>query len=139
MAALFDFLKYEVLDAKYSYDDAKKQEVSDQIGAQVTLETHQIDKEKMRLAFRVVISGNPSIELELRGYFRINDEYVEGETEQKVQMFGSHILYPYVRAAVSALSSIGGRKPLILPVINVSEMFSVTNEIKNENTVLNNK
>lgn len=62
-----------------------------------------------------------NIKLEMRGFFEFDQELPE---EQKAVFFiGSApaIMFPYLRAYISTLTSISGIEPIILPTINFSE------------------
>lgn len=65
-----------------------------------------------------------NIKVTLLGQFRINPELKD---EEKIKYYlaanGTAILYPYLRAAVSIISSLDSESAVLLPTINVNELL----------------
>lgn len=68
--------------------------------------------------------NNRKIKISLLGQFKINPEL---EDQEKIKYYlasnGTAILYPYLRATVSIISSLDSESAILLPTINVNELL----------------
>ena len=62
------------------------------------------------------------LEVTLRAYFDITEVKDQEAVERFLIKQGVHLLYPYVRATVSSLSTTAMVNPLILPILDASQM-----------------
>ncbi len=63
-----------------------------------------------------------AIEVSVVGIFSFEEECTTEEKKMLVEINAPAILFPYVRAHISALTSISGIPPIILPTINFAQM-----------------
>ncbi|NLJ01090.1 MAG: hypothetical protein GX371_08085 [Bacteroidales bacterium] len=62
-----------------------------------------------------------NIDISSEGFFEFDDELSESEKEFFFNINALAILFPYIRAYISTLTSLSGIQPLILPTINLTK------------------
>ena len=110
--------KYEIEEITYSriVDESDFQSENLQVSVKsgltedkkygkVTLEAKFFDKEK-----------NKKVSARISGYYTIN---VEKDSENYIAINGTAILYPYLRSAISMISTLDSQDAVLIPTINV--------------------
>ena len=110
--------KYEIEEITYSriVDESDFQSENLQVSVKsvltedkkygkVTLEAKFFDKEK-----------NKKVSARISGYYTIN---VEEDSENYIAINGTAILYPYLRSAISMISTLDSQDAVLIPTINV--------------------
>ena len=110
--------KYEIEEITYSriVDESDFQSENLQVSVKsgltedkkygkVTLEAKFFDKEK-----------NKKVSARISGYYTIN---VEEDSENYIAINGTAILYPYLRSAISMISTLYSQDAVLIPTINV--------------------
>ena len=124
MEPAFDFLNYQIAELSYCFDnsdrDLKKEH---SIESEIRLERGNEDPSAFRITMIIRVLGNPNIRLTIYGYFKWRGEYIEKTTELSLNIYGTSILYPYARAAISTISVLDGKPAIMLPTINAFDIF----------------
>ena len=110
--------KYEIEEITYSriVDESDFQSENLQVSVKsgltedkkygkVTLEAKFFDEEK-----------NKKVSARISGYYTIN---VEEDSENYIAINGTAILYPYLRSAISMISTLDSQDAVLIPTINV--------------------
>ena len=110
--------KYEIEEITYSriVDESDFQSENLQVSVKsgltedkkfgkVTLEAKFFDDEK-----------NKKVSARISGYYTIN---VEEDSENYIAINGTAILYPYLRSAISMISTLDSQDAVLIPTINV--------------------
>ena len=110
--------KYEIEEITYSriVDESDFQSENLQVSVKsgltedkkfgkVTLEAKFFDKEK-----------NKKVSARISGYYTIN---VEEDSEKYIAINGTAILFPYLRSAISMISTLDSQDAVLIPTINV--------------------
>lgn len=110
--------KYEIEEITYSriVDDSDFQSENLQVAVKsgltedkkygkVTLEAKFFDEEK-----------NKKVSARISGYYTIN---VEEDSEKYIAINGTAILFPYLRSAISMISTLDSQDAVLIPTINV--------------------
>lgn len=110
--------KYEIEEITYSriVDDSDFQSENLQVSVKsgltedkkygkVTLEAKFFDEEK-----------NKKVSARISGYYTIN---VEEDSEKYIAINGTAILFPYLRSAISMISTLDSQDAVLIPTINV--------------------
>jgi preprotein translocase subunit SecB len=125
MPAAFDFLSYKIEQLDYKLDNqVVRSENGQNVEFEAKLDRNNQDPAIFRLNLKIAISGNPSVQLSILGFYKWLGEYVKNETEQCLHTSGASILYPYARAAISTISVLDGSDPIILQTVNFYELFA---------------
>jgi preprotein translocase subunit SecB len=136
MPAAFEFLRYQIVKLEYNVNPDVEIHTTDQkVDTQVSLARNTENLELFRLVLNITIHGNPHVKLEMFGYFKINGDYLPDETEKAIITYGTSIIYPYARVAISSVSVFDGGQPIIIGTINFHDLVidKVENDQKLEN------
>lgn len=89
------------------------------------------DEKKEHIKLRIKITTEIRyVEIEMIGDFKFEEGITDQEKEKFLKINGASILYPYIRAYISTLTSFDKEgKALIVPTINFQNLFE---EEKNE-------
>ena len=84
-----------------------------------------VDESKKFVKLKVFLSTERDvIEVEMRGEFEFSDEIKEEEKTKFLKINGAAILYPYVRAYISNISSFDKEAlPIIIPTVNFQQIY----------------
>lgn len=84
-----------------------------------------IDESKKFVKLKVFLSTERDlIEVEIIGEFKFSDEIKEDEKTKFLKINGAAILYPYVRAYISNISSFDKEAlPIIIPTVNFQQIY----------------
>ena len=121
--ARFRFLGYKITDGHIHIEADK--EVSKQIEVSFEKTVGINDGEhKMRLQMEAKISDNNkamNIEVKAEGLFEFEKDITVDERNVFFKTSAPAILFPYIRAYITTLSSLSGMSPVILPTLNLSD------------------
>ncbi len=120
--AQFRFLNYRINKSVIQIDSDK--EISQQLDVEFT-QASWINEEQLmyKHTLEVVISNeNKSIHIEIAadGVFEFDKELSDTQKANFFNINAPSILFPYVRAYITALTSLSGIQPIILPTLNLS-------------------
>ena len=120
--AQFRFLNYRINKSVIQIDSDK--EISQQLDVEFT-QASWINEEQLmyKHTLEVVISNeNKSIHIEIAadGGFEFDKELSDTQKANFFNINAPSILFPYVRAYITALTSLSGIQPIILPTLNLS-------------------
>lgn len=121
--AKFRFSGYKIIESSINIDPEKE------VGQKMSVEFRQTDgvevgEHKMHLVLDAHVNDDANaleVHVKALGFFEFDDNLSE---EMKAIFFKTSapaILFPYVRAYISTLSSLSGIKPIILPTLNMSQ------------------
>lgn len=99
------------LDIRFKRD--VQQRVEDKADYRFILSANLVDKER----------NSVEINIGLVGDFHITSSNNEYNAERLVSENGVAILFPYLRSEITLLTSQPGFKPVVLPAVNIVEMF----------------
>lgn len=136
MSVAFDFLRYEIAEINYKLvenaaDVQNEAQKGIPVKTEISLQKNNDDPRLFRIHLNVTITEKRQISMLLFGYFKWNNEVTSEEAEQCILTNGAMMLYPYARAALSTISVLDGGKSIILPTINVFELFPTHDEVPN--------
>lgn len=140
MKAVFQFSDYNVLEIQYKLNPRfEEEEASLSPGFSFDLEF--VEGEDEALVYLGLELGDAELEgnsfylnVKIAGEFIFRSEDEELVHEQKIdycKVNGVAILYPYLRALVSDITSKGSEQPIILPTMNIVEMLKRNEMNKN--------
>lgn len=120
--AKFRFLNYQIHESSIRISDAES------VGKDLQIDIKKSNKEEEKeniynLFFEITISdklGSLNIFLNIEGKFEFNKDLTDSEKDSFFNINAPAILFPYVRAYISTLTSLSGINPIILPTINLS-------------------
>lgn len=98
-----------------------KQETEDEGKADIssTVSQNSDNKRLYRLSLLTkTTTKRKSIEVEIEGYFEIDDDVDNDVVEYFLRVTAPSILYPYSRAIISNITSFDSTEAVILPVVN---------------------
>ena len=120
--ARFRFVGYKITDSQIHFD--ADQHISERCDVSFNKTVGVNDTEhRMRLLFEAKIeSENKAMRINVKaeGYFEFENDITESEKDIFFKTNAPAILFPYVRAYISALSGLSGIAPVILPTLNLS-------------------
>ena len=97
------------------------------IGKDIEIEIKKTNAEhneenKFKLMFDVIVSDankTLNIEISAEGFFEFDKELNDTEKSSFFNINAPAILFPYIRAYITTLTSLSGITPIILPTINL--------------------
>lgn len=128
--AILDFLHYEIMKVYFERLATDTDDVTAEMKF-ITQENKE-DSSMRRVTLHFVASGAIKAEIVLAGIFKINESYPENyEGTNALEVIAGSILIPYVRSLLSFISSADGSKPIIIPAINLNNLYSVNKDDSN--------
>lgn len=121
--AKFRFKSYKIIESHIVSDPEK--EVSQNLNVEFE-QTAGVNEEgyNMRLEMSAIVNDENNaldIKVKAHGFFEFDSEISEKEKDTFFRTNAPAILFPYVRAYITALSSLSGTQPVILPTLNMSQ------------------
>ena len=137
MGASFEFINYEITEITYAtrIPQDSQDDNCGTIENEIRLDRNNEDPSLFRLQLKVNVQEGKNICLKMQGFFKWNLAYVEKETENALVSFGTTMLYPYARTAISTISVLDGGTPIIIPTINPFHMNDEQTENNNLNSI----
>lgn len=121
--AQFRFVNYRITESAIQIDPEREPNDELEVNFEQTIGVHETEN-RMRLLLNTTITDKDSvlsIAVKAEGFFEFDSELDE---EMKDDFFNTNapaILFPYIRAYISTLSTLSGLKPIILPTLNLSQ------------------
>jgi preprotein translocase subunit SecB len=118
----FRFIGYKILKTEINLprNDVNVEEVNININPSGKLHENRFD-----LILIVNISDtnkNISIEIEAIGYFEFKNKIQKDSLPAYFTVNAPALLFPYIRAYISLISSLSGTDPIILPTLNLTSL-----------------
>ena len=94
------------------------------------------DEKREHIRLRIKITTEIRyVEIEMIGYFKFEEGITDQEKEKFLKINGASILYPYIRAYTSTLTSFDKEgQALIVPTINFQSLYEDENKTKKTKT-----
>lgn len=125
MAAAFNFDGYQIKNLEYKLDEEKDRTLAGrEVNFQVGVASNNEDPNKYRIELITTVKGNPAIQLSIFGFLTSTGYFESSEVMESAKMVGASILYPYARSIISSISVQDSNQGIILPTINLLELFS---------------
>ena len=121
--AQFRFVNYRITESAIQIDPEREPNDELEVNFEQTIGVHETEN-RMRLLLNTTITDKDSVlsmAVKAEGFFEFDSELDE---EMKDDFFNTNapaILFPYIRAYISTLSTLSGLKPIILPTLNLSQ------------------
>ena len=125
MKPVIEFRNYKITKINYrSADNISELDPFKENDRKISLSvglTEEKDNARLIVATTIIDEENLRVaEIEVTGYFDINPEVSEEDIEGYLVQNGTAILFPYMRATVSFITSLDNEKAVILPTINTT-------------------
>lgn len=124
-----EFLHYEIERIEYSREitneDREGSSLKD-MGITCGI-SENLEYGKVTIQNTIIDSDNErKIFVSISGHYKINDGFNSNEDEAKSYIVtnGTAILYPYVRSVFSIISTLDSNDAIVLPTVNVNELFN---------------
>lgn len=122
--ARFRFLKYHILKSSISISDISLISDDSEIEIEIT-NTSGVNEEerKFKLTLDLHIGdrdGTLQINVVTDGFFEFDSDLDESDKKTFFNVNAPAILFPYIRAYVTALTSLSGVPPVVMPTINLA-------------------
>lgn len=121
--AQFRFVNYRINESAIKLDPEVEPSDELEVNFEQTIGVHETEN-RMRLLLNTSISDKNnalSIAVKAEGYFEFDEELSEDMKEGFFNANAPAILFPYIRAYISTLSTLSGIKPIVLPTLNLSQ------------------
>jgi preprotein translocase subunit SecB len=120
--AKFRFLDFRIQESRISIKDANL--ISDQLNVNFEQSEYLSDEESLfKYEMSVGIEDDNkylNIQIVASGLFEFDKNLTDLEKQAFFSVNAPAILFPYVRAYITTLTSLSGIKPVILPTLNMS-------------------
>ena len=121
--AKFRFKGYKIVESHIAISPQK--EVSQNLNVEFE-QTVGVNEEGCNMRLEMIANINDenralSIKVKALGFFEFESDLTPDEKNVFFRTSASAILFPYVRAYITTLSSLSGVKPVILPTLNMSQ------------------
>ncbi len=121
--AQFRFVNYRITESAIQIDPEREPNDELEVNFEQTIGVHETEN-RMRLLLNTTISDKDSvlsIAVKAEGFFEFDTELDEEMKDGFFNQNAPAILFPYIRAYISTLSTLSGLKPIILPTLNLSQ------------------
>ena len=121
--AQFRFLNYRITEAFIKLNSEIETSDELEVNFEQTIGVHETEN-RMRLLLNTSIKDKNdalSITVKAEGYFEFDKELDEDMKDGFFNANAPAILFPYIRAYISTLSTLSGVKPIVLPTLNLSQ------------------
>ena len=121
--AKFRFLGYRIADSRIHIDPDKEVSKQFDVSFEKTVGVNETDHRMRLLLVAKIDSADKAMHIEVsaEGVFEFEQDINVREKDVFFKTSAPAILFPYVRAYISALSSLSGMAPIILPTLNLSD------------------
>ena len=120
--ARFRFVNYKIKESSIKISTDKQ--LDPHINVKFDTSTGTIiDGHKMRLDLATTITnGNETLTISVKaeGYFEFDNDITQELQDKFFKINAPAILFPYIRAYISTLTSLSGIETIILPTLNIS-------------------
>lgn len=139
---ILKFLNYRIEGMNYGINKnfivGEKSDVFPLISYNIVKSPDEEDKFNIILGIKYGQESNLPflLEVSLRGFFQVSSNLKLEDKIEALVVNGSAIIYPYIRAIVTDLTSRSDFRPLILPTVNFNQMIEKHLENRNSNYLL---
>ncbi|MBP5456025.1 MAG: protein-export chaperone SecB [Paludibacteraceae bacterium] len=121
--AKFRFKEYKIVESQISTNP--EEEASQNLNVEFE-QTIGVNEEGNNMRLEMIANINDEnkvlvIRVKAQGFFEFDSDLNTKEKEKFFRTNAPAILFPYVRAYITTLSSLSGVKPVILPTLNMSQ------------------
>lgn len=121
--AKFRFKGYKIVESHITIKPEEK--ISQNLNVEFK-KTDRVNEEGHNMCLEMIASINDEnnalvINVKALGFFEFESELKQEEKNIFFRTSAPAILFPYVRAYITTLSSLSGVKPVILPTLNMSQ------------------
>ncbi|WP_167769326.1 protein-export chaperone SecB [Weissella cibaria] len=115
------FEGYKIIEYQYKYNSEEVENSDDGLGVQTAL-TEDFKKGKVTLLLTYK-QQHVDVSMIVVGFFRIREDLNDPqEITNYLKLNGSAMLYPYLRSALSMLTSLDSDKAVLLPTLNMNSL-----------------
>jgi preprotein translocase subunit SecB len=121
--AQFRFVNYRITESVIKLDPEVEPSDELEVNFEQTIGVHETEN-RMRLLLNTSITDKNnalSIAVKAEGYFEFDEGLDEDMKDGFFNANAPAILFPYIRAYISTLSTLSGIKPIVLPTLNLSQ------------------
>lgn len=121
--AQFRFVNYQVVESEFRFDSKRKSNKKLNVTFERSVVVDDADS-RMRLELVNTIEDEDKslfLRVRMHGFFEFDSQISDDMKGMFVRINAPAILFPYVRAYVSTLTSLSGIEPVILPTLNLSD------------------
>ena len=121
--AKFRFKGYKIVESHITTNPEKETSQNLNVEFEQTIGVNE-DGHNMRLEMAAIINDENNaliIKIKAQGFFEFESDIKPKEKDIFFRTSAPAILFPYVRAYITTLSSLSGVKPVILPTLNMSQ------------------
>lgn len=128
--AKFRFKDYKIIDASIHLDPSV--DINKKMNVEITPQSFTLDEDhiyKLQIDTKVSNTDNQfSVFVSIIGTFEFDSDLTAESKDKFFRINAPALLFPYIRAYISTLTSLSGMVPVILPTINMSEMMKKVEE-----------
>lgn len=121
--AQFRFENYRITESAIKLDPEVEPSDELEVNFEQTIGVHDTEN-RMRLLLNTSIKDKNnalSIAVKAEGFFEFDEGLDEDMKDGFFNANAPAILFPYIRAYISTLSTLSGIKPIVLPTLNLSQ------------------
>lgn len=121
--AQFRFVNYQVVESEFRFDSKRKSNKKLNVTFERSVVVDDADS-RMRLELVNTIEDEDKslfLRVRMHGFFEFDSQISDDIKGMFIRINAPAILFPYVRAYVSTLTSLSGIEPVILPTLNLSD------------------
>ena len=121
--AQFRFVNYRINESAIKLDPEVEPSDELEVNFEQTIGVHETEN-RMRLLLNTSIKDKNnalSIAVKAEGFFEFDEGLDEDMKDGFFNANAPAILFPYIRAYISTLSTLSGIKPIVLPTLNLSQ------------------
>ena len=121
--AQFRFVNYRITESVIKLDPEVEPSDELEVNFEQTIGVHETEN-RMRLLLNTSITDKNnalSVAVKAEGYFEFDEGLDEDMKDGFFNANAPAILFPYIRAYISTLSTLSGIKPIVLPTLNLSQ------------------
>ena len=121
--AQFRFVNYRITESVIKLDPEVEPSDELEVNFEQTIGVHETET-RMRLLLNTSITDKNnalSVAVKAEGYFEFDEGLDEDMKDGFFNANAPAILFPYIRAYISTLSTLSGIKPIVLPTLNLSQ------------------
>ena len=121
--AQFRFVNYRITESVIKLNPEVEPNDELEVNFEQTIGVHDTEN-RMRLLLNTSIKDKNnalSIAVKAEGFFEFDEGLDEDMKDGFFNANAPAILFPYIRAYISTLSTLSGTKPIVLPTLNLSQ------------------
>ena len=131
MISKFKFENYRICNIEFeineNYEDNEEEELNLDIGIGLNISRSNIDSKKVMVTLKISIfdkyieNKQPyRISTQMDGIFEVPYNMDDKSIDSFAKTSAVAVMFPYLRGAITQITSLSNCKPLVLPLINVS-------------------